>query len=267
MANNLITIKHEFGKRGWVENHYEKAEIYPISDSQDEDSFSGYDNAKIKFKRKTSFNISIEEKNNNALATIKFHNNSNESYFFIKNHLPYNYLMLPSHSKIPVSPLFCGRTFGVTTADIRLFFFGNTCGYPGDLGRDEWQEIPSGKGFAFTTTLNDYIYFMPGKKSYNFESSNFYIVTEKWFTEKSINEELFSIFTSPTDICQTRENPRYIYNEDKICEPDYTPRALESFMQRFDFNGKNKDYSFEIRTNEVSAEIDGTHLNSLYDKL
>jgi len=266
MANDLVILKHEFGRRGWINGHYENAEIYPLSKPSVTSSISILENKEAKSINKVSLDLSVKVKNNDVLATIKFQNRSDESYFIIKNHLPNDYLILPSDTETPISSIFCGLVFNVTTNDVKLFFFGNTCGYPGDLDHDEWLEIPARKGFSFTIRMNDYIYFLPGEKAYNIESSNFFIVTEKWFIQKSINEKLFNIFTPYSHECQQRNGIHYIYHENEICESDYISDELESFMQRFNFNGENESYSFKIRTDEVSVVINGDHLHSLYDK-
>jgi len=266
IANDLVILKHEFGRRGWVDGHYENAEIYPLSKSKVTSSISNYENKEAKSLRKVSLDLSVKQKNNDVLATIKFKNRSDESYFFIKNNLPYDYLTLPSNAKTPISPLFCGLIFNVTTNDVKLFFFGSTCGYPGDLEHDEWLEIPARKGFSFTTRMNDYLYFLPGERAYNIDSSEFFIVTEKWFIEKSINKSLFNILTTYSWGCQLRKNIHSIFHGNERCEPDYISDELESFMHRFNFNGKNANYSFKIRTNQVSVVINGDHLHSLYDK-
>lgn len=266
IANDLVILKHEFGRRGWVDGNYENAETYPLSNSNVKPSISTYENKEEKSKRKVTLELLVKEKDNDVLANIKFQNRSNESYFFIKNHLPYDYLILPSHAITPISPIFCGLSFNATTDDVKLFFFGSTCGYPGSLDLDEWLEIPAGKGFSFTTRMNDYLYFMPGEKSYSVESSDFFIVTEKWFIEKDINKFLFYILTPYSRECQPRKNINFISHGNEVCEPGYIPNKLKSFMQRFNFNGENENYSFKIRTNEASVILNGDHIHSLYDK-
>lgn len=253
-ANDLIVMKHEYGRRGWDEKKYEKASAYPLPEQYPRYSVSDAENIKTKRLINVVLDLSITKKRDSILAGVRLKNNSNK-HIFIR--------------EIEFSAL--SMNFLITTDNILLKYLGGRFDYGGNFDRHDWIELYPGKMISLTQKLNDNYEFLPGKRLYNIGSLEYSVVNEQWFIERSIFKNLISVISPETNSCNVRENTPLVLKERWLCLPDYGERevSLEKLLKDLEFytfDTIDVNNSFRIRTNQVLVEIDAGKISSLYEK-
>ncbi|HBA6820089.1 TPA: hypothetical protein J1W43_003791 [Escherichia coli] len=253
-ANDLIVMKHEYGRRGWDGEKYEKASIYPLPEQYPRYSVSDAENIKTKRLINVVLDLSITKERDSILAVVRLKNNSNK-HIFIR--------------EIEFSAL--SMNFLITTDNILLKYLGGRFDYGGNFDRNDWVELYPGKMISLTQKLNDNYEFLPGKRLYNIGSLEYSVVNEQWFIERSIFKNLISVISPETNSCNVRENTPLVLKERWLCLPDYGERevSLEKLLKDLEFytfDTIDVNNSFRIRTNQVLVEIDAGKISSLYEK-
>lgn len=250
-ANDLIIMKYGYGKRGWNGSKYEKASIYPLSDKYFHYSVSDIKNKHIKKNLNITLELSLQNKKDSILSTVRLKNIGNKSVF------------IPETSFSALS-----MNFLITTDNIALEYLGGIFDYRGDFEQVDWIEVMPGKMMSLTQVLNDNYEFLPGKRFYSIGSVEYTIVNEKWFTARSIYNSFISITTPKFNDCQIKTNAIYILKKRQICILDVkrTGVSFDDFLEKFGFHRVGDDNLFRVRTNQIFFEIDGDRLRSFYQK-
>ena len=244
-ANDLMPVQYGYGIRGWNGELYEKAEVHPILKSHPGFTLSDSENKDNKLKNKFELNIEVNKVKRDILATVEFKNDSQNSFFIQAISLPLNYSTIQIKKQKIVFSELCGESFLITTQNIVLDYLGSYCDYEGDYDRDDWVELSPGERINFSVKLNANSEFLPGSEYYNFETTEYQIVKEVWFADFKNKKLLFAILTSK------EEQGGYI--------------DIEAFMQRFKFDGIDKDNTFLARSNRVGYWVTGSRIKSLYE--
>lgn len=250
-ANDLIIIKHEYGKRGWDGTKYEKASIYPLSDKYFHYSASDIENISTKKNLNITLDLFIKKKQNSILSTVIFKNHGDKSIF------------IPEISFSALS-----MNFLITTGNIMLGYLGGRFDYRGDFERTDWIEVLPGEMISLTQVLNDNYEFLPGKRFYSISSLEYTVVNEKWFTDRSIYNRFISITAPKINDCHIKKNTSYVLEKRWMCILDVKDKNVfpRDLLEKFGFHNVNDDSSFRIRTNQVFVEIDGDKVRSFYER-
>ena len=84
---------------------------------------------------------------------------------------------------------------------------------------------------------------------------------------KKIYRSLFDIMKFRVGICSSRLGGDYLFQKDNgyCASEDEDSINIEYFLWRFGLNGGIEKMYFNIRTNQVVIDIDGSDVHSLYD--
>ncbi|RJT18785.1 hypothetical protein [Buttiauxella izardii] len=265
IAGDLTVMKYGYGKRGLVGTEYERAEIHLLSEKSYRhsifDSKKNYSDSQFN----TSVGLSIAQKYHDILATVTIKNSGDEIFYIRDVEFPL-YLSSEELNKHGVSKsLSCGAQFFVTTGNIELDYLGSMCDYGGNFDKEDWAEFPPGKEFSYTVIINDDFEFFPGKKYYNIGTTEFSLVNDKWFLERDMYIYMFAIFDMKIYDCYLTDEPTYVYNYSRLCGGyQYKEDGMKDIFYMVAFDGVNKDNEITIMSNQVSVEIDGSKVKSLF---
>ncbi|WBM70831.1 hypothetical protein OH773_00755 [Buttiauxella sp. WJP83] len=272
MSSSLTVLKYNYGRRESLDNSkYMPGTIYLIDDRIYPWVFIGaysptsdIENRSIKNKQNISLDLSVKQIDGDVLATVNIFNHGKES-FFIKNlSFPYTH----THEDGSTTSDLSWPSVIINTDNIMLHFFGNTC--CGGISEDQrdWTEIKPDKVNSFTTVLNDSFDFLTDKRRYEIVTSNYVMVKENWFTERSIWQSLFPILNMTiAQVCPVTRKVFYVYKEGRICESNFnTYTGVRKLLDRVGINGRNKDNELSIRSEPVTIEIDGSKVRSLFTR-
>lgn len=267
VAGDLTVMKYGYGKRGFNGTDYEKAEVHFLNEKYDE--YTVFDFKKI--YKNTKFNadigLSIEQKNNDVLATVTIKNLGTKTFYIRKIEFPL-YLSSEKPNKHGVAKsMSCGSGFFVTTSNILLDYLGSMCDYGGNFDKEDWAEFQAGETFSYTVMLNDSFEFFHDKKNYEIGTAEYNLVNDEWFLDRDIYNYLFSIFDVELYDCYLKGNVKYIYKKNKICQRYYfRDKGMEKTFDMISFDGINNDNEINIMSNQVSVGIDGRKIKSLFDE-
>lgn len=270
VANELGVVKYEYGRRESLNDSFLPGNVnaiykyeYPYGFERGYFPTSDIENREIKKEHAISVLLSVKKNNDYVIATVTIKNNGSKSYYSSPYSLPW-YNTNPDGSK---TSSICWESFHVTTSNILLHFFGLTCD-GGDSNKSEWREIKSQESISFNTTLND-VYELPtDKRIYEITTSNYTLVNDEWFYQRSIKELLFSILNvDSTKICPISQHVVYAHRDERICE-SYNDNfsGIEEVLYRAGINGESNENEISIRSEPVVIEIDGSKIQSLYER-
>lgn len=244
VASDLNVIKYGYGLRGRDSSEYEKLVIHPL-DYQINDSVFNFQGGSKNNKFNVSIALSVEQENSSVIGIVNIKNLGSE-IFYIK---------------------YIDPSLRITTGNIMLDYLGALVDYGGDFEKSEWTEFPPGKELLLTIIINNNYEFFADKKYYDFVTSKYEIVNDKWFLEHDIYELLFSSINLGAYDCDLVDNPRYIYLKRFICvNYHYYEGEIKNMFNRFNFDGISKDNQLFIKSNQVNIEVNGSKLKSLYDR-
>ncbi|WP_330986296.1 MULTISPECIES: hypothetical protein [Enterobacterales] len=270
-ANQLTVLKYGYGKREDYNGQYLPGKLILIDPSGVSLRFSGGDlstsdmeNRNIQKRHKIFVRLSINKIKNNVLATVKIINNSNESYYMTPMSLPFS-MTAPDGSETSV---LCWDSFQLTTDNIMLYSFNANCHHGGNFERREWRKIKSHESKIFSTNLNHNYEFLADKRTYEIVTSNYFLVNDGWFIQRSINDLIFSILNmDAAKVCPLTRDVFYIYKTERLCGTYFDDYAgIQSMLNYAGITGENHDNEISIRSEPVTIEIDGSKIKSLYDK-
>lgn len=272
MSSSLTVLKYNYGRRESLDNSkYMPGTIYLIDDRIYPWVFIGaylrtsnIENRSIKNKHDITLDLSVKQIDGDVLATINILNNGKESFFIENSFFPHTY----THEDGSTTSELSWSSVLINTDNIMLHFFGNTC--CGGISEDQrdWTEIKSDKALSFITVLNDNFEFLTDKRRYEIVSSNYWMVKDDWFTERSIWQSLFSIFNmTMAQVCPVASEVFYVYKEERICKSNFnTYIGIRELLDRVGIDGSNSDNELFIRSEPVTIEIDGSKIRSLFTR-
>jgi len=223
--------------------------------------------------------LTVKQNKRQVLAFIKFTNTDKKDYFIHRRLLPFQ----PSENPEFFSPL-CEDAFSIITEGFNLNFLPkatNICQYIEDDNDDvlyidrydnfnsqsDWIKIPAKTKINFRVRLNDAYYFFPGSHWYRIGTLRYRIVDDKWFIQRHMNRNLFSIFNFDYLSCLKSDEIFYVHNLYNLRERDYViqERSMMNFTQKFfPYGGINHNY-FDITSNFILVKINGDDVKSYFD--
>ncbi|HKM97930.1 MAG TPA: hypothetical protein VJY99_14725 [Buttiauxella sp.] len=264
IAGDLTIVKYGYGLKGRGEIKYEDIVVHPIYFTKNPyypSSFQVDNNRKFN----TSIKLAIQRKGKESWATVTIKNLGAKSFYIRGLEFP---SIPPNQIKNKnLTFMLCGRNFIITTGNILLDYLGGVCDYRGDFVKSEWTKFAPNVSLSYTVILNDNSKFFSDKTRYNIGTTEYGLVNDDWFIERSIFDYFFSILDMNPSNCHISDGKRYIFPEDRICNYYfYDKKDIKYIFDQFNFTGVNKENEFSIRSNLVSVEIDGSNAKSFYDK-
>lgn len=269
-ANELTKLKYSYGRRELLSDlSYKPGYIYPLESGKYPYEFIGryfstssIENRRLENEHGIFMNMSVKKQHDNIVAVTKISNRGSESYFIRNATFPQHF----DDGNGLTSLMQCWSNVIITTDDIMLYFFGSTCDGL-SLDRNEWTEIKPHDVLEVTTVLNESFEFLTDKRRYEIFSSDYWMVKESWFVQRSINELLFPILNmNAAQTCPVSREVFYIYKEERICESYFDNfSGIAEVLYRAGINGESNDNEISIRSEPVMIEIDGSKIRSLYD--
>lgn len=258
---SYFSIIYGYGKHNGADNPY----VYPLSIENKKNYYmlSSFDNNKEQNLHQVFAYLSVEKKVHQALAKVTFNNSSKESYFIHRNRLTLD----NDGEDVSTISSTCGKTFVISTNSILLDYLSSRCEFDEYNFDHDWVEIPAGQSRSFSFVLNDAYVFLPGEHRYDIGSLEYYFTDAKWIRKKKIYRSLFDIIKFRVGICSSRLGGDYIFQKNNShCEPeDEDLIDIEYFLWRLGLNGGLEKMYYNIRTNQVVIDIDGSDIHSLYD--
>lgn len=269
-GQEIVLRKYGYGRIDWGDKvtDLEKPEIYPLQESRAYEqllvvypnmsilelfpyySISDIENETSQIKEKLKVRLSVQQKAGKVIAIITFHNISNKDYYIHRGRIPriqYDHVFGP----------LCDASFLITSDNVRLDYMGKYCEFESDTPKDDWYKISAGGNFSTSVILNFAYEFLPGIHKYDIGSVEYSVVNESWFIDKNIYKSIVSIIDDP-DLCNLKHNGYTMEEINSLCGFDESNKnGIKYFMERFNIDAINKENHFEIRTNQVSIEIDG----------
>ncbi|WP_330985860.1 MULTISPECIES: hypothetical protein [Enterobacterales] len=272
-ASELTLLKYNYGRRELLlDSTFKPGYIYPLEERRDGSEFVGWylstsnsENTRIKKEHFISIDLSIKKEQNNIVAITNIQNSGRDSFFITNTSFPHEDIN-PDGSK--TSTLFWSSVL-ITTDNIMLKYLGGSPNFGGlSLDRDDWTEIKPNKMLSFVTVLNDNFEFLIDKRRYDIVTSDYWMVKENWFIQRSINDLIFSILNmDAAKVCPLTRDVFYIYKTERLCGTYFDDYAgIQSMLNYAGITGENHDNEISIRSEPVTIEIDGSKIKSLYDK-
>jgi len=267
VAGDLTVMKYGYGKRGFNGKEYEKAEVHLLNERFDENTIFDFKKAYKNKKFNADVGLSIAQKNNDILAMVTIKNLGAETFYIRKIEFP-RYLLSKKTNKHGIAKsMLCGSGFFVTTSNILLDYLGSICDYGGNFDKEYWAEFQPGETFSYTVILNDNFEFFPDKKHYEIGTAGYNLVNDEWFVDRDIYNYLFTIIDMEIYDCYLTGETVYAYKYSRLCGGyQYKEEGMKNIFYLVDFDGINNDNEINIMSNQVSVEIDGRKVNSLFDE-
>lgn len=193
MAGDLTIVENGYGKRGWDVTKYENIKVHPLSKYYGHYFTSDFKRLDGSSKFNASVNLSIKKEKKNILAVVSIKNLGGKSFFIREIEFPSSFASL-KHNENTIS-ISCRMSFYITTGNIILDYIGALCDYMGNNDKEDWTEFSPGVERSYTVVLNDSFEFIPGKKYYNIGTTEYNVVNDDWFLERS----MYSYFFDPVN--------------------------------------------------------------------
>lgn len=258
---SYFSIIYGYGKLNGVDYPH----IYSLSLENKKSYYvlSSFDNNKEQNLHKIFAYLSVEKKKYQVLAKVIFNNLSKESYFVHRNRITLD----NDDAEVGIISSMCGKTFAITTNNVLLDYLSSKCEFDEYNFDHDWIEIPARQSRVFSFILNDAYVFLPGEHRYDIGSLEYYFTDVRWIRKKKIYRSLFDIMKFRVGICSSRLGGDYLFQKDNgyCASEDEDSINIEYFLWRFGLNGGIEKMYFNIRTNQVVIDIDGSDVHSLYD--
>lgn len=266
VAGDLTVMEYGYGKREWIDNKYNSAEIHPLFTRYPPYSIFDIHQLRNDDQFNASIKVTVTTENNNVLALVNIKNSGLSSFYIRKIAFPIILSSATYDKNRNIASQLCSMSIFVTTGSTVLDYLGGRCNYGGNFEKEDWVEFTPGMTFTHTVILNDNFEFFPDRRYYNVGTSDYDMVNEKWFLDRSIYDHFFSILEINQYECHLTNDIQYIFLKEDICDVYYGARTnIKKLFYRLHFTGINEHNEFTLRSRQVNLEIDGSKIKSLYD--
>ncbi|HCB2206799.1 TPA: hypothetical protein MYR09_001827 [Citrobacter farmeri] len=257
-AGEVLTLKlYGYGSLYWGGERHKSPAVYPlrdsnqyltygVSESENGPSYKLSDSESESIQRKIQIyaNLKVKQVSNDVRATVRFVNDSKQSYYVHKQNLPAQFSIAQKNINS------CSNMFLITNGNITLDYIGGRCEFYSNTERNTWLELPAKRTIKFMSNLNNDYVFLKGKNIYNIGSLEYTIVSENWFLKNKINHLLFLILNFKSNNSMSEDSIASVHLEDE------DNNGIEYHLLKYGFDGGGGD-AFILRTNQVSIKLDG----------